>query len=31
MNSPIDVLKMRFAKGEFTKKKFEDMKKGLED
>ncbi len=31
LNSPIDVLKMRFAKGEITKKEFEDMKKDLEE
>ncbi|MCJ2513752.1 MAG: SHOCT domain-containing protein [Candidatus Thermoplasmatota archaeon] len=30
MNSPIDVLKMRFARGEVTKKEFEDMRKDLE-
>ncbi len=30
MNCPIDVLKMRFARGEVTKIEFEDMRKDLE-
>ena len=28
--TPLDVLKMRYAKGEITKEQFEEMKRGLE-
>ena len=30
-DDPIEILKKRYAKGEITKKEFEDMKKDLED
>ena len=29
--SPSDILKLRFAKGEITKEEFEQMKKDIED